>query len=101
MSFQVRTLPRAEADPCRMAGFIRQRSKQGAISWLKAFETAKQRLESAADTFALSQENCDFDQQVREISFKTPKRTDLPSRVYDRRNRSPDSAFERPGAGAD
>ena len=56
-----------------MAEFIHQRSKQGAVSWLKAFETAKQRLESAADTFALSQANCDFDRQVREISFKTRK----------------------------
>lgn len=76
MSFTVHTLWRAERDFDRIVSYLCERSPQGADSWLRAWEKAKQKLQDSADKFGLAPENEGQDLEVREFIFRTRKGRD-------------------------
>lgn len=77
MSFKVFELRRAQADVRSIAGWLRQRSPQGAIAWLRAYDDMIGRLEEQPFSCgpALEREDCAFD--LRQALFKTRR-----GRVY-------------------
>lgn len=77
MTFQVRVLRRAKQHVRHTAAWIRDRSKQGATSWLNAFEDVKQRIAHHAESFGLAPEDEFCDLTIRQAFFKTRRgRTD-------------------------
>lgn len=71
MKFCVKTLRKAEADIRSITKYIYERSPQGASAWLDAYRKARSRLETAADSCALADENEHFEIEVRQALFKT------------------------------
>lgn len=71
MRFDVRLTAEAEANVREIRDWIAERSRDGALRWLDAFDGAKQRLREGADRFALAAEADAIDEELREISFKT------------------------------
>jgi hypothetical protein len=71
MSFSVVVLGRAAGEVQAIAAWLAERSPQGAMRWLDAFEAAKNYL--AANPFAcgLAPENDYVDVEVRQIVFQT------------------------------
>ena len=77
MSFKVYELRRAQADIRSIAGWLAERSPQGARAWLQAYDDMIGRLEDQPLSCgpAPEREDCEFD--VRQALFKTRK-----GRVY-------------------
>jgi hypothetical protein len=71
MSFQVRSLRRAEQSYNQLLGDIAERSKVGATDWAKSFDRALARLEESPDTFPCAAESELVEMDVRDIFFKT------------------------------
>ena len=71
MSFEVRFSAEAEANVRGIKDWIAERSPVGVRHWLDALDNAKSRLIESADAFALAPEADAFDDQVRQIHFKT------------------------------
>lgn len=57
MRFHVTTLRRAEIDCNGILAYIAERSKAGAVAWVRAYDAAVERLEQSADTFPLAPES--------------------------------------------
>ena len=78
MSFQVYELPKAKADKRHIFEWLHERSRQGAIAWLNAYDAVIERLKSQADVFADAFENkgC-LHVDVKQAFFKTRR-----GRVY-------------------
>ncbi len=77
MNFKVLELRRAQADVRGIAGWLAERSPQGAIAWLRAYDDMISRLEEQPFSCgpALEREDCAFD--LRQALFKTRR-----GRVY-------------------
>lgn len=71
MKFRVRVLRRAVQDVREIAKWIAERSRPGAESWLKAWERLLDRLAESADSFAIAEENDEFELEIRQGLFKT------------------------------
>ena len=71
MTFAVRLTAEAEANVRDIRDWIAEHSRDGALRWLESFDAAKERLHEGADQFALAAEADVFDDELREISFKT------------------------------
>lgn len=71
MTFTVRLTASAEANVRSIRDWIAERFRDGAFRWLEAFNGAKVRLREDANQFALAAEADAFDEELREISFKT------------------------------
>ncbi|REJ90839.1 MAG: type II toxin-antitoxin system RelE/ParE family toxin [Planctomycetota bacterium] len=69
--FEIRLTREAEANVRGIYGWIASRSSDGARTWLEAFDGAKQRLSEGADQCPLAPESDAFDEELREIAFKT------------------------------
>jgi plasmid stabilization system protein ParE len=77
VSFKVFELRRAQADVRSIAAWLAERSPQGAISWLRAYDDMIGRLEEQPFSCgpALERKDCEFD--LRQALFKMRK-----GRVY-------------------
>ena len=78
MSFVVRELPRAREDKQQILDWLLHRSRQGAATWLTAYDDALDRLKNSANAYgpALENEDCPS-ADVRQVLFKTRR-----GRVY-------------------
>lgn len=77
MKFQVRELRRAQADVRRIVNWVAERSPHGALAWLDAYDSMVAQLEKNAGTFGVAAENDEYELDVRQALFKTPR-----GRVY-------------------
>lgn len=75
--FQVHELGRAQDDVRSIAGWLAERSPQGAAAWLRAYDELTERLERQAPSFGPAHENDDCEFDVRQALFKTRR-----GRVY-------------------
>jgi plasmid stabilization system protein ParE len=73
MKFQVVTLRRAEADVRGIASWIADRSPQGALSWLDAYEKLLSFLANHADSCGVAQENSECTIPLKESLFGTKR----------------------------
>jgi plasmid stabilization system protein ParE len=73
MTYEVRSTAQADADARAIRDWIAQRSPDGALRWVDAFEDAKARLAMEASQLGLASEADAFDEPLRQISFKTRK----------------------------
>ena len=78
MRFSVHEMPRAKEDKRQMFLWLLGRSRQGAATWLSAYDDVLQRLEQDADSYGQAPENdnCPL-VDVRQALFKTRR-----GRVY-------------------
>ena len=77
MNFIVRELPKAKQDKDHIFRWLHQRSPQGALAWLDAYDTLVDRLTADAPTFAATPEAADCELDVRQGLFRTRR-----GRVY-------------------
>src|SRR5262245_48553352 len=73
MNYHVTILRRAQQDFCAIEHYITARSKQGARSWVKRFDEAIASLKKNPVKEPLAPENDEFDQEIRNITFRTRK----------------------------
>ena len=73
MKYQVTVLAPAESDMRRIARWLADRSPDGARAWLTAYPSMLDALASRATSFALTEENGEFDFEIRQALFKTRK----------------------------
>ena len=71
MNFKVNELAVAQADIEGIFNWLLERSRQGAESWLEAYEQLLATLSSRPLSFPLAQENDDCEFEIREALFKT------------------------------
>jgi plasmid stabilization system protein ParE len=71
MTFQVRILSRAENDVRRIYDWILERSPQGAVSWLVAFESGADSLRVNPHQWPTAPENSLVSYEVRHFLFRT------------------------------
>jgi plasmid stabilization system protein ParE len=71
MKYQVLALRRAEADVRHITRWLSQRSPQGAISWLDAYQQLIERLAKHADSCASALENADCNPALKQALFGT------------------------------
>jgi plasmid stabilization system protein ParE len=71
MTYNVITLPEAEADFQTLYQYISDRSVQGAHAWANAFNDAFKKLEHNPLLYSLAPESADVDDEVYQILFKT------------------------------
>ena len=71
MSFEVRFTSEAEENVREIRNWIAERSPDGALRWLDALKTAKSRLQATADACGLAPEADAFEDELRQILFKT------------------------------
>jgi len=72
MKFDVVVLTRADLELNAIANWIGERSIDGAIQWLNAFESAKHSLEKNPFAYGFALENEFVDLEIRQILFGTP-----------------------------
>ena len=77
MSLTVRELPKAKQDKDSIFRWLHQRSPQGALAWLDAYDVLLERLKADAQTFASAPESADCEIDVRQALFRTRR-----GRVY-------------------
>ncbi|MBX9787340.1 MAG: hypothetical protein K2Y37_00360 [Pirellulales bacterium] len=77
MTFTVRELPKAMADKHHIVRWLHDRSPQGAVAWLGAYDQMIERLKAAADTLPIAEEGERLNIEARQILFKTKR-----GRVY-------------------
>jgi len=77
MTFTVRELRKAKADKRLIFEWLHERSRDGAIAWLAAYDAMIERLKVGAGTFGDAYESADLDIDVKEAHFKTRR-----GRVY-------------------
>ena len=73
MTYRVIVLAPAEADTRRIAHWLAARSPAGSRAWLAAYQSMLESLKSNAASFALADENAEFEIDVRQALFKTRK----------------------------
>ena len=71
MTYQVVLLSRAETELADIAVWLSERSPDGAIRWLDAFEAARQSLSVNPQGCGLAPENDVVDEEIRQIFFQT------------------------------
>jgi plasmid stabilization system protein ParE len=71
MKYNVIALRRADEDVRHIAGWLAERSVQGAEAWLDAYEQLLSRLADHADSFAPALEDPDCNIPLRQAMFKT------------------------------
>lgn len=71
MSYDLRILPRAEADFRCIFSYIEKRSPQGAEAWREALDRALDAIEANPHSASLAPENDHFDFDLRHSLFKT------------------------------
>ena len=71
MTFNVVLLSRAETELADIAVWLSERSPDGAIRWLDAFEAARQSLSANPQSCGLAPENDVVDEEIRQIFFRT------------------------------
>jgi plasmid stabilization system protein ParE len=73
MTYRVIVLALAEADTRRIAHWLAARSPAGSRAWLAAYQAMLKSLYSNAASFALADENAEFEIEIRQALFKTRK----------------------------
>lgn len=73
MTYRLRTMSRAHRDVTAILTWIarERRSKTGAASWLRAYETAARKLTHSPESYGLAPEDDGGEQPVRQFLFKT------------------------------
>jgi plasmid stabilization system protein ParE len=71
MTYRVQPTAQAEADIDRIFAWLSERSPDGARRWYEAFLDGVQRLESSPISFALAPEDDEFDEDLRQLLFRT------------------------------
>jgi len=71
MKYQVFELRRALTDKVAIFDWLAERSPQGALSWLNAYDNLLLRLEDSASSLARAPEGLRFNRDIREALFKT------------------------------
>jgi len=71
MSYSVIILPRADRDFQQIYEYNRQSSKKGADAWANAFYRALKRLHSQPTALALAPESENYQEDIRQLLFKT------------------------------
>lgn len=71
MSFIVQEMPRAKADKRAIVKWLADRSKQGAKSWLDAYDEMISRLHDFASSYGFAIENPECEFAIRQAIFKT------------------------------
>lgn len=66
-------LPRAQRQVREIARWLSDRSAQGAVRWLEAYDRMVERLEENADACGLAPENEFVAPDIRQTFFKTPR----------------------------
>jgi len=73
MTYTVRVLAKAEDDVEVILTWLRERSPQGAATWLKRFIDACEALKTDAARWPLAPESSEFDYPTQQFIFKTPR----------------------------
>ena len=73
MTYEVRTTTQADSDAHTIWKWLVERSLEGASRWVDAFESAKNRLAAEAGQLGLADESDAFDEDLRQVLFKTRK----------------------------
>ena len=71
MTYRIETTARARADRDKCFDYIAERSLEGALHWLVAYETAVESLLKHPFR-GLAPENPDHEEEIRQCFFKTP-----------------------------
>ena len=71
MTFSVRELRKAQADKRAIFAWLHERSPQGALAWLAAYDRMLERLTTGADSLAAAAESRDVELDVKQALFKT------------------------------
>lgn len=71
MQRSVRILPKAEQDASAICDWLAERSPDGALAWIKAFERGVERIASNAESFAIAVESEALGFPTRECLFRT------------------------------
>jgi hypothetical protein len=77
MSYTVFELPKAKDDKHSIFRWLNERSPQGAVAWLDAYDELVNRIKDDAPRFGKSPESQDCDFEIRQGLFKTRR-----GRVY-------------------
>lgn len=77
MTFTVRELRKAKADKRAIFVWLHERSPQGALAWLAAYDEMLERLATSADSVGAAHENRNLEMDVKQALFKTRR-----GRVY-------------------
>ena len=73
MSFQVFELRKARSDVAKIFEWIASQSPSGALKWLDSYDEAIEKLKLRADRFSLAEEDDDFEIEIRQAFFQTPR----------------------------
>ena len=73
MSLRLVILPRAELDVSAIFNYIYERSSEGALDWLAAFESASAKTVYFPESYSLVPEDRTCDRQIRQFFFRTRK----------------------------
>ena len=71
MTYKVILLSRAETELADIAVWLSERSPDGAIRWLEAFDAARQSLSTNPKSCGLAPENDVVEDEIRQIFFQT------------------------------
>lgn len=71
MSHHLNVLPAAESDVQKIYSYIYNRSPDGALAWLQAFEECTERIVQQPFACSFATENSRFDFDLRQALFKT------------------------------
>lgn len=77
MTFAVRELPKARQDKDSIFSWLNNRSPNGALTWLSAYDAQTELLKHNALSLAIAPESTECDVEVRQCLFKTRR-----GRVY-------------------
>ena len=73
MNYEVVLLRNAQSEFHAIVDWLVQRSPQGAMKWLEAYEQVVNRLESDPESFGFAPENDSTTHTVRQSLFQTPR----------------------------
>ncbi len=71
MTYNIILQPIAQSDVDRIIGYLAERSPQGAIAWIKAWDDLLATLRVRPETFGLAPESSYHDDEIRQALFKT------------------------------
>ncbi len=71
MTYSVVLLSRAETELAEMAVWLSERSPEGAVRWLDAFDTARKALSANPEGCGLAPEDELVEEEIRQILFQT------------------------------